>query len=95
MERKQLRFVLYYFIIMFRAKLAQNLQNKLKMPFSIITVSIQEDMLPKCFIFTLVMGPTNCSFPELRSLDQITGMRGTFVRTDIIITYGIGMAVCK
>lgn len=80
---------------MFRTKVAQNSQNKLKMPFSIITVSIQEDMLPKFFIFTLVMGPTNCSFPESRSLDQITGMCGNFVRTDIIITYGTGMAVCK
>lgn len=80
---------------MFRAKLAQNLQNKLKMPFSIVIESIQEDMLPKIFIFTLVMGPTNCSFPELRSLDQITGVCGTFVRTDIIITYGTRVAVCK
>lgn len=56
---------------------------------------MQEDVLPKTYILTLAMGSSNYSFPELRILDQITGVCGTFVRIDITIKYGIGMGMCK
>lgn len=36
---------------------------------------MQEDVLLKIYISTLASGIMNCSFPEWRSLDQVTGVQ--------------------